>query len=247
MASLSLSSTSAQAFSLHRSKVVSAISQPRLVQLQATKLSASLRYNPLRVSIRRNVWISGNDELKLMKNKKKSIRRGMSAVCYAAPISVNNIQWIASISYATLMFAKGTAVQKSFLVPLFALQAPGSFITWIKGEYGLWTAFLALLVRLFFFYPAIHSNYMVSFCSYSGELELPLVALLLVIVAPYQVMSLRGKQEGAIISLVIAGYLAFQHFSRIGSLNQSFERGSIVATLAIICITVLSCLLLFLF
>nr|XP_011460395.1 PREDICTED: cold-regulated 413 inner membrane protein 2, chloroplastic-like isoform X2 [Fragaria vesca subsp. vesca] len=233
MASLSLSSTSSHAFSLHRSKVVSAVSQPRLVQLQATKISASLRYNPLRVSISRNVWISGNDELKLMKNKKKSIRRGMSAVCYAAPISVHNIQWIATISLATLMFAKGTAVQKSFLVPLFALQAPGSFITWIKGEYGLWAAFLALLVRLFFYYP--------------GELELPLIALLVVIVAPYQVMSLRGKQEGAIVSLVIAGYLAFQHFSRTGSLNQSFDRGSIVATLAIICITVLSCLFLFWF
>lgn len=155
----------------------------------------------------------------------------MSTVCYAAPLSVNTIQWIATISSAVLLFTKGTAVQKSFLVPLFALQAPGSVISWIKGEYGMWAAFLALITRLFFFIP--------------GELELPLVAVLLVIVAPHQVMGLRGKQEGAIISLVIAGYLAFQHFSRIGSLNQSFDRGSIVATLAIICITVLSCLLLF--
>ncbi|PSS04880.1 Cold-regulated 413 inner membrane protein [Actinidia chinensis var. chinensis] len=85
------------------------------------------------------------------------------------------------------MFAKGSAIQKSFLVPLFALQAPPSIISWIKGEYGIWTAFLALLVRLFFFIP--------------GELELPLVALLLVIVAPYRVMNLRGTQEGAILSL----------------------------------------------
>lgn len=155
----------------------------------------------------------------------------MTTVCYASPLRADTIQWIATISSAILMFAKGTAVQKSFLVPLFALQAPVSVISWIKGEYGIWTAFLAILVRLFFFIP--------------GELELPLVALLLVIVAPHQVMTLRGRQEGAIISLVIAGYLAFQHFSRIGSLNQSFDRGSIVATLAIICITVLSCLLLF--
>lgn len=55
----------------------------------------------------------------------------------------------------------------------------------------------------------------------------------------------RGRQEGAIISLVIAAYLAFQHFSRIGTLQKSFDRGSIVATLAIISITAVSGLLLF--
>lgn len=55
----------------------------------------------------------------------------------------------------------------------------------------------------------------------------------------------RGRQEGAIISLVIAAYLAFQHFSRIGTLQKSFDRGSLVATLAIISITAVSGLLLF--
>ncbi|KAM5587776.1 cold-regulated 413 inner membrane protein 1, chloroplastic [Rosa sericea] len=238
MASLSLSSTSAQTFSLHRSSTSKVVSAAPLLQARKKlfgvfpRASSSLHYHPLRVSISRNVSISGNEELKLMKKTtKKKIRRGMSTVCYASPFRVDTIQWIATIASAILMFAKGTAVQKSFLVPLFALQAPNSVISWIKGEYGIWTAFLAILVRLFFFIP--------------GELELPLVALLLVIVAPHQVMSVRGRQECAIISLVIAGYLAFQHFSRIGSLNQSFDRGSIVATVAIVCITVLSCLLLF--
>lgn len=107
-----------------------------------------------------------------------------------------------------------------------------------------------------------------------GELELPFMALLLVIVAPHQVLTLRqvgflcenirnyclfltcfhalanffpsyrGTQQGAIISLVIAGYLAFQHFSRAGNLRKAFEQGSVVATLAIICITAVSCLFL---
>ncbi|BBH01058.1 cold regulated 314 thylakoid membrane 2 [Prunus dulcis] len=135
---------------------------------------------------------------------------GSGAVCYAAPLTVHTLQWISTISSAVLLLAKGTAVQKSFLVPLFVLQAPSAVISWFKGEYGIWTAFLALLVRLFFFIPA--------------ELELPLVALLLVIVAPYQVTNIRGRQEGAIISLVIAAYLAFQHFSRIGTLQKSFDR-----------------------
>ena len=54
----------------------------------------------------------------------------------------------------------------------------------------------------------------------------------------------RGTQVGVILSLVIAGYLAFQHFSRTGSLKNAFDQGSIVATLAIICISIVPCLLL---
>ncbi|KAI4295380.1 hypothetical protein L6164_035431 [Bauhinia variegata] len=72
-----------------------------------------------------------------------------------------------------LLLARGTAVPKPFIVPLFALQAPASIVAWTKGRYGVWTAFLALLVRLFFFLP--------------GELELAFVALLLLIVAPSDV------------------------------------------------------------
>ncbi|XVE51549.1 hypothetical protein DITRI_Ditri02bG0050800 [Diplodiscus trichospermus] len=169
----------------------------------ATKLStlahstpSSISFNPLRFSI------------KYKEIKKKS--RGSGVVCYAAPLSPLNLQWISSICSAVLLFAKGTAIQKHFLVPLLAIQAPASIISWMKGEYGVWAAFLALLVRLFFHIP--------------GELELPFVALLLVIVAPYQVMNLRGTQQGAIISLVIAAYLAFQHFSGAGSLRRAFDQ-----------------------
>lgn len=154
-----------------------------------------------------------------MLNNKNQRRFG--PVCYSSsPLSPHNLHWVSAISTAILMLVRGTAINKSFLVPLFALQAPSNIISWIKGEYGIWSAFLALLVRLFFFIP--------------GELELPFIALLLVIVAPYQAMNLRGKQEGIIISLVVAGYLAFQHFSRAGSLKRAFDQGSIVATLSII-------------
>ncbi|XP_009353836.2 cold-regulated 413 inner membrane protein 1, chloroplastic-like [Pyrus x bretschneideri] len=226
MATLSLSSTSPPTVSLYNvSSSGTATSKFSAFQLRSAKLSclrlSSLHRNPLRVSI------GGKKEFMVMKGK----RRGSGAMCYAAPLSVNTLQFVSTISSAILLLAKGTAVQKSFLVPLFLLQAPDAVISWIKSEYGFWTAFLALLVRLFFFIP--------------GELELPLTALLLVIVAPHQVLHIRGRQEGAIIALVVAAYLAFQHFSRIGSLRRSFERGSIIATIAIISITVLSCLFLF--
>ncbi|PIN13822.1 hypothetical protein CDL12_13550 [Handroanthus impetiginosus] len=183
---------------------------PRLQQKQL--LFSSLSYNPLRV------FVMGKK------------RRGFGAVCYAGPLTPRNLQWVSTISTAILMLARGTAIQKSFLVPLFALQAPASLVSWMKGEYGVWTAFLALLVRLFFFIP--------------GELELPFITLMLVIVAPYQIMRLRGTQEGIILSLVIAAYLAFQHFSRAGSLGKAFDQGSILATLATVCIVAVPCLLL---
>lgn len=166
----------------------------------------------------------------MMKKKKK--RGGFGPVCYSAPFTPRDLQWISTVSTAVLMFAKGTAINKSFLVPFFALQAPPSIISWMKGEYGIWSAFLALLVRLFFFIP--------------GELELPFVTLLLVILAPYQLMNLRGRQEGIIISLIIVGYLAFQHFSWAGSLRRAFDQGSIVATLTIICMSAVPCLCLLL-
>ncbi|XP_020598578.1 cold-regulated 413 inner membrane protein 2, chloroplastic-like [Phalaenopsis equestris] len=152
--------------------------------------------------------------------------------CYAYSIfSPDTLQWASSISSAVLMFSKGTAIQKSFLVPLFALQAPPAVILWIKGRYGIWTAFLALLVRLFYLIP--------------GELELPFLTMLLVISAPYEAINLRGSQAGTIISLATVIYLAFQHFSRSGSLQKAFDRVSFIATLAIICLVLVSCLLLF--
>ncbi|KAH9797614.1 Cold-regulated 413 inner membrane protein 1 [Citrus sinensis] len=197
------SSPSTRSFSLYNN-----INQPILTR--QTKLFgsrsfssswSSFAFNPLRLSV-------NHEEMKMV-TKRNS--RGFSAVCYASPLTA--LREVFTDGYElklsrVLMLAKGTAVPKSFLVPLFALQAPADVISWIKGEYGIWAAFLALLVRLFFFIPG------------------------------------RGTQQGAIISLVIAGYLAFQHFSRAGNLRKAFEQGSVVATLAIICITALSCLFL---
>eukprot|EP00262_Sarcandra_glabra_P011611 TRINITY_DN2824_c0_g2_i1.p1 TRINITY_DN2824_c0_g2~~TRINITY_DN2824_c0_g2_i1.p1 ORF type:complete len:223 (-),score=19.98 TRINITY_DN2824_c0_g2_i1:170-838(-) len=158
-------------------------------------------------------------------------RRGSDTMVCRAALKPDTLQWVCAVSSVVLMLAKGTPVQKSFLVPLFALQAPASVISWIKGEYGMWSAFLALLVRLFYHFP--------------GELELPFLGLMIVIVAPYQALNLRGTQAGAIVSLALAGYMAFQHFSRIGSLQKAFDQGSIVSTLAIICMTAVPCLFLF--
>ncbi|XP_059664758.1 cold-regulated 413 inner membrane protein 1, chloroplastic-like [Cornus florida] len=215
---LTLSLSSAYSPSFHNRHTLSLQSPPpQSGLLRLTQDTPYLRFNPPGVSVN-------------CKEVMKRNRRGFGPVCYSAPLTPRSLQWISTVSSAVLLLARGTGVQKSFAVPLFALQAPASLISWIKGEYGIWTAFLALLVRLFFSIP--------------GELELPFIALLLVIVAPYQVLNLRGTKEGVMLSLVIAGYLAFQHFTRAGSLRKAFDQSSVVATLAIICIVAVSCLLL---
>ncbi|PKU80472.1 Cold-regulated 413 inner membrane protein 2, chloroplastic [Dendrobium catenatum] len=55
----------------------------------------------------------------------------------------------------------------------------------------------------------------------------------------------RGSQAGTIVALAAVIYLAFQHFSKSGSLEKAFDQVSIIATLAIICLASASCLLLF--
>ncbi|KAG5010792.1 hypothetical protein JHK87_019307 [Glycine soja] len=52
--------------------------------------------------------------------------------------------------------SRGTAMPKSYIVLLFAVQAPVDVVSWIKGRYGEWTTFLALLIRVFFYIPDIN-------------------------------------------------------------------------------------------
>ncbi|RDX75538.1 Cold-regulated 413 inner membrane protein 2, chloroplastic [Mucuna pruriens] len=172
--------------------------------------SLSYAFNPLRS------FIDHEGIRSFAKSKTGSRSAGFRVLCYSpAPLTPPNLQWISTFFFIplradeVLILARGTAVPKSYIVPLFALQAPAGVISWIKGRYGVWTAFLALLIRLFFYIP--------------GELELPFLALLLVMVAPYEAMKLRDTKEGAMVSLLIAVYLAFQHFSRT-SLQQSFDQ-----------------------
>ncbi|XP_010499454.1 PREDICTED: cold-regulated 413 inner membrane protein 1, chloroplastic-like [Camelina sativa] len=229
MASLCLSSS--RVVSLHHQKPFLSLKvlRPRSSGLSAGighATTGSVSFNPLRLLADRHRTRTATVSTRVEKRQK----RGSSLVCYASPVSVYNLQWISAISCIALILARGTGIQKSVVVPLFALHAPSSIVAWIKGEYGVWAAFIALIVRLFFTFPS--------------ELELPFIALLLVIVAPHQVMSIRGRQEGAIISLAISCFLAFQHFSKAGSLEKAYEKSSVLATVAIIGVTVVSLLFL---
>eukprot|EP00246_Nothoceros_aenigmaticus_P013972 TRINITY_DN5106_c0_g1_i1.p1 TRINITY_DN5106_c0_g1~~TRINITY_DN5106_c0_g1_i1.p1 ORF type:complete len:236 (-),score=13.15 TRINITY_DN5106_c0_g1_i1:282-989(-) len=146
---------------------------------------------------------------------------GAAGTVCSVVISTETLRWVATAASVALLLAKNTGAQKPLVVPLLALTVPQEVITWIRGEYGLWVAFLGLVVRLFFSIP--------------GELELPLAFLMFVITAPLQLLSYRGQPAAAVVSLVIASILAYQHFSRSGGgVSGAFQKTTVLPSLAVI-------------
>lgn len=137
-------------------------------------------------------------------------------------MSAETLRWVFAAAAALLMVLKNVAINKAFLVPLLALQAPRDVITWLRGEYGLWAAFLALLVRLFYYIP--------------GELELPLLFVLLVIASPFQALDFRGTPAATILCAGLAAYVAYQHFSKAGNIKGAFQDGAFMASIAVLCL-----------
>jgi len=153
----------------------------------------------------------------------------LSTECSIA-ITTEALRWLFGVSAVVLMLSKHTAMNKSFLVPLLALEVPGDVFSWIRGDYGLWTAFLVFLVRLFYYIP--------------GELELPFLFVLLVIIAPYQATNLRGTQAGMVISIAASAYLMYQHITRTGGPKKAFDQGVVVPTIAVACLIIIPCIFL---
>lgn len=163
-------------------------------------------------------------EIGEIKGGGEGVKGGACTATSSVALSGEALRWIFAGAAAVLLFLKNTAINKSILVPLLALQAPRDVVTWIRGEYGLWVAFLALLVRLFYQIP--------------GELELPLVFVLLVITAPFQALDFRGTTAALVVSACVAAYLAYEHFKAAGGVKESFREWTILASLAVIVLVV---------
>jgi len=69
----------------------------------------------------------------------------------------------------------------------------------------------------------------------TGELELPFLFVLLVIIAPYQAMNLRGTQSRMVISIAASAYLIYQHVTSAGGIRKAFDQGVVVPTIAAAC------------
>lgn len=151
---------------------------------------------------------------------KSSGRGGALGTMCSLPASPETIRWVFVAAATVLLFLKNTSIPKQFLVPLLALELPNEALGWLKGDYGLWTAFLALGVKLFYYIP--------------GELELPLYLLLVVITAPFRLTQFRGSLPAALATLIITAYLAYRHYQYSGSVQGAFQTDKIFGTLAIV-------------
>lgn len=148
----------------------------------------------------------------------------LGAAC-ALPASPETLRWVSVAAAAVLLFIKNVSIPKQFLVPLLAIEIPRDANGWIKGDYGLWTGFLALAIKLFYRIPA--------------ELELPLYLVLLIITAPFQLTQYRGTVPAAVATLAIAGYLAYEHYKTTGSVKATFQGEKIFPSIALIILVVI--------
>ncbi|MCO5596916.1 hypothetical protein L7F22_050987 [Adiantum nelumboides] len=170
-------------------------------------------------------------EIEELKSGSECGKGGVCTATSAINLSGESLRWVFAGAAAALMFLKNTTVSKNILVPLLALQAPRDVVTWVRGEYGLWAAFLAILVRLFYQIP--------------GELEWPLAFVLLLVTAPLQALDFRRTMAALVVSACVAAYLAYQHVNGQGGVKESFRGGSSLASLATIILVVVPIVIFF--
>lgn len=211
-------------------KVKSALNPIRRTPKQQQKMISNARFTTPPTSLRStsssfmNSGLLRSEVDKFIHSIPRSSCGGALSTECSVALSTEALRWLFGVAAVVLMLSKHTALDKSFLVPLLALEAPGDVISWIRADYGLWTAFLVFLVRLFYYIP--------------GELELPFLFVLLVIIAPYQALNLRGTQAGMVISIAASAYLIYQHVTRTGGIKKVFDQGVVVPTIAAACLII---------
>ncbi|XP_042442771.1 cold-regulated 413 plasma membrane protein 2-like [Zingiber officinale] len=106
-----------------------------------------------------------------------------------------------------------TNMLTSLLIPYIFLSLPSVIFSFLRGEFGKWVAFIAVVLRLFF--PRHFPDW----------LEMPGALILLVVVAPgFFANTIRGHVAGLFICLIIGCYLLQQHIRASGGFRNSFTK-----------------------
>ncbi|KAM0937388.1 hypothetical protein DsansV1_C25g0187951 [Dioscorea sansibarensis] len=106
-----------------------------------------------------------------------------------------------------------TNILTSLLIPYIFLSLPSVLFSLLRGEFGKWIAFIAVVLRLFF--PRRFPDW----------LELPGALILLLVVAPsFFADTIRGSVAGVIICLLIGCYLLQEHIRASGGFRNSFTK-----------------------
>ncbi|CAO2813490.1 unnamed protein product [Amaranthus hypochondriacus] len=127
------------------------------------------------------------------------------------------LQWVASFAAIYLLVLDRTNwktnILTGLLVPYIFFSLPGVLFSFLRGQVGMWIAFVAVILRLFF--PRRFPDW----------LELPGAMILIIVVAPNLFAhTIRGDWIGAAICLAIGCYLLQEHIRASGGFRNSFTR-----------------------
>ncbi|KAF9618102.1 hypothetical protein IFM89_000061 [Coptis chinensis] len=127
------------------------------------------------------------------------------------------LQWLASFAAIYLLILDRTNwktnMLTSLLVPYIFFSFPHMFFSFLRGEFGTWITFVAVVLRLFF--PRHFPEW----------LEMPGSLILLLVVAPsFFADTLRDSWVGVAVCLAIGCYLLQEHIRASGGFRNSFTQ-----------------------
>ncbi|XP_041998900.1 cold-regulated 413 plasma membrane protein 2-like [Salvia splendens] len=129
------------------------------------------------------------------------------------------LKWVACFAAIYLLILDRTNwktnILTSLLIPYIYLSLPSWLFGILSGEVGMWIAFIAVVLRLFF--PKHFPDW----------LELPGSLILLLVVAPsFFADTVRGGIIGLFICLAIGCYLLQEHIRASGGFRNSFTKSN---------------------
>ncbi|CAI9110049.1 OLC1v1010011C1 [Oldenlandia corymbosa var. corymbosa] len=132
-------------------------------------------------------------------------------------VGTSFLKWVASFAAIYLLILDRTNwrtnMLTSLLVPYIFLSLPAVLFNFLRGEFGKWVAFIAVVLRLFF--PRHFPDW----------LEMPGSLILLLVVSPNLFAhTLRDNLVGVIICLCIGCYLLQEHIRASGGFRNSFTQ-----------------------
>ncbi|KAM7252143.1 hypothetical protein ACFE04_024026 [Oxalis oulophora] len=127
------------------------------------------------------------------------------------------LKWLASFSAIYLLILDRTNWRSNMLtallVPYIFFSLPHSLFHTLRGDFGKWVSFVAVVLRLFF--PRHFPDW----------LEIPGSLILLHVVAPnFFAVTLKDSWVGLVICLFIGFYLLQEHIRATGGFRNSFTQ-----------------------
>lgn len=131
------------------------------------------------------------------------------------------LQWLAVIAAIYLFVVNRTEwrtnILTSLLVPYVTLNLPNFVFKYFRGEIGLWVAFVAVVLKLFF--PQ----------HFPDHADLPAWLVILMVTLPNLIVGWRFHLVGVILSLLIGFYLMYEHIRNAGGCRQAVTDRGLVA------------------